>query len=79
MDKISVIIPYYSKEKTICRCINSIYDNIQDILYEVIIVDDSSPFSIKDVIEEKQYTPLITNPDYDKGFIERKFDQRRSH
>lgn len=33
----------------------------------------------KGIFEEKQYTPLITSADYEKGFIERYFVQRKSH
>lgn len=42
MPKVSVIVPVYNVEKTLRRCVNSIYaQTFQD--FEVILVDDGSP------------------------------------
>lgn len=42
--EISVVIPVYNAEKTICECVDSVVDELvaSDLSYEVILVDDGS-------------------------------------
>jgi len=58
--KISAIIPNYNKEKTIKKCIESIYREIKDI--EIIIVDDfSKDNSVKIIKKHFPNVKLIVN------------------
>lgn len=50
---VSVIIPTYNREKTIKRSINSVLNQtIED--FEIIVVDDRSTDSTKEIIREYQ-------------------------
>lgn len=42
--EVSVVIPVYNAEKTICECVDSVVDEMvaNDLSYEVILVDDGS-------------------------------------
>lgn len=57
---VSIIVPIYSVEKYICRCLDSLlqqsYEN-----YELILIDDGSPDRCSDIIDEyaKQNTRIV--------------------
>lgn len=51
MKKLSVIVPIYNAEKTLCRCVDSILNQTFSAL-EVILVDDGSTDSSLDICEE---------------------------
>lgn len=56
--KLSIIIPVYNGEKTIERCLNSIFtQNVDKREYEVIVVDDCSTDSTLQVIDNLRITP----------------------
>jgi dolichol-phosphate mannosyltransferase len=50
--KISIIIPTYKEEKNIPILIKEIHKFINDINYEIIIVDDNSPDNIENIVKE---------------------------
>lgn len=60
--KISIIIPYYQKEKGILvRCLNSVYNQTYNSSLEIIIVDDESPVDANEEIcktQNKSSIPL---------------------
>lgn len=55
--KLSVIIPAYNCEKTICRCLNNLLDEQYFECYEIIVVNDGSTDSTKQICEnyEKKF------------------------
>ena len=63
--KFSIIIPAYSEEENIPNLLNQIGKAFSDeSSFEVIIVDDGSPVSLKDLLNNKNYsfeTTVITN------------------
>lgn len=50
---LSIIIPYYNGGSTILNCLDSIYSiDLPANLFEVIVVDDNSPFKAADILRE---------------------------
>lgn len=50
MEKISVVIPTYNREKTILRALKSVLEQSYEV-YEVIVVDDASSDGTDKIIE----------------------------
>lgn len=48
---LSIIIPVYNCEKTIRKCLDSIFIQKNDLKYEIIIVDDGSSDGTVEVVE----------------------------
>jgi GT2 family glycosyltransferase len=66
--KVSVIIVNYNCEEHTCNCISSIYKNITDPYYEIIVVDNASSItSINTISEQFPEIKLILNQE-NKGF-----------
>ena len=42
MMKLSIIIVSYNTREYLAQCLKSIYDTVQDIVFEVIVVDNAS-------------------------------------
>lgn len=61
--KLSIIIPVYNGEKTIERCLRSIFSqSVDKSEYEVIVVDDCSTDDTVKVIDSLRITPpIMTN------------------
>ena len=51
MNKISIIIPAYNSEKTISRCLESVFANDSKELSEVVVINDASKDNTKSVVE----------------------------
>jgi len=52
---ISLVIPFYNVEKYIAQCLESIYNqDIDEHLYEVILVNDASPDNSKEIVLDFQ-------------------------
>ena len=67
---LSIIVPCYNVEKYLKRCIDSIvFQTLEDVRYEIILVDDASTDSTWDIIKEyeKQYPNLIIAIHCDKN------------
>tara|TARA_B100000886_G_C20374960_1_gene471368 strand:+ start:239 stop:928 length:690 start_codon:yes stop_codon:yes gene_type:complete len=73
--KISVIIPCYNEEKTIEKIVNKILD-LKDLDLEIIIIDDNSTDSSKNIIEtklkNKVHKVINNNINSGKGYSIRK-------
>ncbi len=69
--KTSIIIPCYNEEKTIEIIVNKILD-LKDLDLEIIIIDDNSTDSSKDIIEKKIknkiYKVIFNEKNYGKGY-----------
>ena len=69
--KISIIIPCYNEEKTIDKIINKILE-LRNLDLEIIIIDDCSTDSSKDIIEtklkNKVYKVIYNEINSGKGF-----------
>ncbi|HCE85989.1 MAG TPA: glycosyl transferase, partial [Bacteroidetes bacterium] len=52
--KISVVIPTYNRPDALHRCLNALLDQIGDLSYEIIVVNDGSTVSYDKVIENVQ-------------------------
>ncbi|MEW6618877.1 MAG: glycosyltransferase family 2 protein [bacterium] len=52
LSKISIVIPVYNGEKTIGRCLDSIFSSNIKVPFEVIIVDDGSTDNTAGVVQE---------------------------
>lgn len=63
MKKISCIIPVYNSEKTIIKCLDSIFSQTNEI--EVVVVNDGSKDNSDEVIKEY----MKKNPSYDLNYI----------
>ena len=50
--KLSIVIPAFNCEKTIGKCLNSIYEQNTDLKYEVIVVNDGSVDKTVNVVNE---------------------------
>ncbi len=50
--RISIIIPVYKVEDYILQCLESIYQDVKNIVYEVIIVDDCTPDDSINIVNE---------------------------
>ena len=66
--KISVIIPCYNEEKTIEKIVNKILD-LKDLDLEIIIIDDNSTDSSKNIIETKLKNKVhkVINNNFNSG------------
>jgi GT2 family glycosyltransferase len=53
---LSVIILTWNSSKYIRKCIGSIYENIKEILFEVIVVDNGSSDGTQDILKEYSHT-----------------------
>ncbi|MGE6149165.1 glycosyltransferase family 2 protein [Aeromonas media] len=51
-DGLSIIIPAFNAEHTIGRTLTSVVKSLDDILYEIIIVDDGSSDGTKDIVKD---------------------------
>ena len=73
--KISVIIPCYNEEKTIEKIVNKILD-LKDLDLEIIIINDNSTDSSKEIIEtklkKKIYKVIHNDTNSGKGYSIRK-------
>ena len=73
--KISILIPCYNEEKTIEKIINKILD-LKDLNLEIIIVDDNSTDSSRDIIDKKLkdkiHKLILNDNNYGKGYSIRK-------
>ncbi len=73
--KTSIIIPCYNEEKTIEIIVNKILD-LNDLNLEIIIIDDNSTDSSKNIIEEKIknkiHKVILNEKNYGKGYSIRK-------
>lgn len=58
---ISIIIPVYNVEKYILQCLISIYQDVINFEYEVIIIDDCSPDNSIDILNNFIKEKKITN------------------
>lgn len=55
MIRLSIIIPFYNVEKYISRCLDSVFhQDISEMEYEVICVNDASPDKSRDIVIEYQ-------------------------
>lgn len=62
MYKFSIIIPNYNEEKSIKKCLDSIFNQtISDMKYEVIVVDDGSNDASMDIIKQYNVKLLESN------------------
>ncbi len=50
--KVSIIIPTYNSEKIIARCLEAIFSCIQNLSYEILIVDNNSQDNTRKIIKE---------------------------
>ncbi len=73
--KISILIPCYNEEKTLEKIINKILD-LKDLDLEIIIVDDNSTDSSRDIIDKKLkdkiHKLILSDRNYGKGYSIRK-------
>ncbi|MDO4769115.1 MAG: glycosyltransferase, partial [Brachymonas sp.] len=65
---VSVIIPVYGKVDYTLRCLASIANNLPEIAFEVIVVDDCSPDESFDILSKVQGIRLLRN-EGNQGFI----------
>ncbi|RLJ04049.1 MAG: glycosyltransferase family 2 protein [Candidatus Aenigmatarchaeota archaeon] len=61
MKKISVIIPAYNEEKSIQGTINGIKNNIKDIKYEIIVINDGSTDRTLEIIKKIKGIKVISH------------------
>lgn len=66
--KLSIIVPVYNAEKYLKKCIESIFDNLENS-FEVIIINDGSNDSSLKIIEElmKKYTNIVLINNFNNG------------
>lgn len=50
--ELSIIIPVYNGEKTIEKCIKSVYETTEDFSFEVIVIDDGSTDNSRKILEK---------------------------
>ena len=70
MKKLSIIIPVYNTSRYLRKCLDSIVcQNIDNNLYEVIVVNDGSPDEAQDIIDEyiNKYPHLLAIKQQNQG------------
>lgn len=58
--KLSLVIPAYNEEKYIGRCLESIFENTQNIFFEVIVVDNGSSDGTLGVVKKFSGVKIVT-------------------
>ncbi len=66
--KLSIIIVHYKTPELLSTCINSIYSNISDLNFEVIIVDNDSQDNSETLIKRQFKNIIWINSGYNAGF-----------
>ena len=59
--RISIIIPVYKVENYILQCLESIYQDVKNIDYEVIVIDDCTPDDSINIVNEFIHVKQIQN------------------
>jgi len=57
--KISLVIPAYNEEKYIGECLDSVFDNSNNLLSEIIVVDNASTDNTKLIAEKRKNVKVI--------------------
>lgn len=69
---LSIIIPVYNAEKTIRKCLNSIFESKLGVTYEVICINDGSTDNSVDIInsfDRFNHLILVDQPNKGKGHL----------
>lgn len=65
---LSIVIVNYNVKEHLAKCLDSIYEHVKEISFEIIIIDNNSNDGSSDLIKQKYPEILVLRNDFNAGF-----------